>query len=199
MRQRLVLAALVPVVVALGGIGTAHAAPYSGAPANAHGQCVSESPHAAGKGGRSATATSKGSCTPPLRCEEKEGGDNTVVRNSAANAVTITGTNGLGSSLECQTDISVVAGQKVTVSSTVSGGAVCGAGSPRLFVGFEDAALTDENTFDGNPGQCGENGTVTYTVKATGTVNEVYFVYDNSAGGTVTFSNAKVGDLTLYI
>ena len=60
MRHRLALAALVPVVVALGGMGTAQAAPTSGDKPTNHGQCVSSHSQTEGKGGRSAIAKDKG-------------------------------------------------------------------------------------------------------------------------------------------
>lgn len=200
MRHRLALAALVPVVVALGGIGTAHAAPSSGAaPAN-HGTCVSESPQT-GPGGRATTAKDKNACPVPLVCRENEAGQNTVVRNRADDEVTIFGSGAgtAGSSLECRTSIPVVTGDTISFSYELGEDTdPCGGGVPRLFIQFEDG--TYENTINSDP-QCAaqDDGTVEYTILGTGTVIQVGFVYDRGDTGSVTYSDAVVGDVTLNI
>jgi hypothetical protein len=207
-RQRFVLAALVPVVVALGGIGTASAAPTAGDTPVNHGQCVKESPQPTGKGGRSAAAKSKVPCTPPtpLTCIENEDTPGTVTRDSANNTVTISGSGGTpeepsaGSSFECATDIAVTAGQTISFSYTLGAGtSPCGGGVPRVFVLFADGT-TSENTVDIDP-QCENSppGTVTYTLANSGTITTVGFVYDRQDLGSVTYSNATVGGVTLDV
>jgi hypothetical protein len=198
LRHRLALAALVPVVLALGGMSTAQAAPTSGAPANTHGQCVSESAKA-GDQGRSAVAKKKGTCTPPLVCTRN--GD--VELDSARNTVAVTDVDAPtpeefgGSSLQCEADLTVVAGDRITFDYTIENGS-CGGGIPRIYVVIDGDYY---NTFDGNPGQCGVNGTVTYTISVSGTITEVAFVSDRQDGAysTVTYSNAKIAGLTLNI
>ena len=204
MRQRLVLAALVPVVLALGGIGTASAAPTIGDTPVNHGQCVKESPQPNGKGGRSVTAKSKVPCTPPapLTCQENENTLGTVTRDSATNTVTITGSGpgSADSSLECATSIPVTAGQTISFSYTMGDGtSPCGGGVPRLFVLFADGT-TSENTINSDP-ECANSapGTVTYTLTNSGTVTTVGFVYDRGDSGSVTYSDAMVGGVTLDI
>lgn len=203
MRHRLVLAAVFTATVALSGIGTAQAAPAgNSAPAN-HGQCVSTSPQPSAPGGRSAVAKDKSTCgnsNPTLTCIENEDGGDTVIRNSADDTVTITGSGAgsAGSSLECATDIPVTAGQTVTFSYTLAPGtAPCGGGVPRVFVLIDG---TYYNTIDGDP-ECANSapGTVTYTIPVTGTVTQVGFVYDRGDTGSVTYSNATVGSVTLNI
>ena len=199
MRQRLVLAALVPAVVTLAGMSTASAAPVSGAPANAHGQCVSESAKVGSPGGRSAVAKHKGTCTPPLTCAES----GAVDRDSARNTVTVSAKPAtLGSSLECATGIRVVEGL-TTISFDYEPGAdtvTCGNGAPRLFVVIDDGDETTddvvENTHDGNA-DC-IDGAVSYTIQTSGTVTKVGFVHDIGTG-SVTYSNAKIGGVTLNI
>jgi hypothetical protein len=201
-RHRLVLA-LVPVVLAFGGASVAQAAPTSGAPANAHGQCISESPKPAGQGGRSAVAKEKGSCTPPLVCTENEspaGGD-TVVRNSRENTVTVSGSGNPspGSSLECATSIPVTGGVS-TVRFTYAlgeGTDDCGGGVPRMFVVIGGKVY---ETINWDP-ECSQaaGSTVTYTIPVSGTVTTVGFVYDRQDVGSVTYSNASVGGLELNI
>ena len=206
MRQRLVLAALVPLVLALGGIGTASAAPTIGDTPVNHGQCVKESPQPHSKGGRSATAKSKVPCTPPppLTCTENQNPTDadTVIRDSANNTVTITGSGdpSPGSSLECETSIPVTAGQTISFSYTMGAGtSPCGGGVPRLFVVFADGT-TSENTINSDP-ECANStpGAVSYTLTNSGTVTAVGFVYDRGDAGSVTYSNAKVGGVTLDI
>jgi hypothetical protein len=206
-RHRLVLAlvpvVLVPVVLALGGVSVAQAAPFSGAPANAHGQCVSESSNAAGQGGRSAVAKQKGSCTPPLVCTENEspGGGDTVIRNSRENTVTVSGSGNPspGSSLECATGIPVTGGES-TVRFTYAlgeGTDDCGGGVPRMFVVIDGQVY---DTITGDP-ECSEavGTTVTYTIPVTGTVTTVGFVYDRQDFGSVTYSDATIGGVSLNI
>ena len=192
MRHRLVLAALVPVVVALGGMSTASAAPWAGTPTN-HGQCVSESP----QGSRSVTAKSKDSCTLPLRCEENEDTPNTVTRDSAKNTVTVAGSGAgsAGSNLACATNIAVSAGDTITFDYDVTGAPdVCGGGVPRVYVVIGG---TYYNTHDDNPGCL--PGEVTYVIPVSGTVTEVGFVYDRGDSGSVTYSNTKIGGVALNI
>ena len=196
MRHRLVLAALVPAVVALGGMSAASAAPMSGTSGGTaanHGQCVSESP----QGSRSVTARSKGSCTVPLRCEENEDTPNTVTRDSANNTVTVAGSGpgSAGSNLACATDIAVTAGDTVTFDYDVTGAPdVCGGGVPRIYVLI---AGTYYNTQDGNLGCL--PGTVTYAIPVSGTITEVGFVYDRGDTASVTYSNTKIDGVALNI
>ena len=199
MGKRLAVVAVFFLVAALGGLGTAQAKPDAGK-AN-HGQCVSSSPQPDGKGGRSATAQEKGACTPELVCTENENTPGTVTRNSPENTVTISGSGpgSAGSSLECGTSIDVVAGES-TVTFTYelgAGTAPCGGGVPRIFIVIDGDYY---NTIDGDP-ECSEaNGnTVTYTIPVTGTVTQVGFVYDRGDTGSVTYSDATVGDVTLNI
>jgi len=200
LRHRLVLAALVPAVVVLGGLTTAQAAPTSGAPSNAHGQCVSESPKGGGQGGRSAVARTKDTCTPPLVCTENEDTPGTVTRNSRENTVTITGSGpgSPGSALQCATGIRVTAGDTVSFSYELAEGTdPCGGGVPRLFVVLDGQYY---NTFDGDPDCSEANGnTITYAVPVGGTVTEVGFVYDRGDVGSVTYSNATIDGVTLNI
>ncbi len=207
MRQRLVLAALVPVVITLGGMGTASAVPTVGDTPVNHGQCVKESPQPTGKGGRSAAAKSKVPCTPPppLTCTENEDTPGTVTRDSANNTVTISGSGGTteepssGSSFECATNIVVTAGQTISFSYTLGAETnPCGGGVPRLFVVFADGS--SENTIDSDP-ECANSapGTVTYELTNSGTVTTVGFVYDRQDFGSVTHRDATVGGVTLDI
>jgi hypothetical protein len=201
LRHRLVLAALVPVVVALGGVGTAQAAPSSGEkPAN-HGSCVSGSP----QGGRSAVATDKNACSVPLVCRENEDDKHSVDRDRQEDTVTLTGSGpgSAGSALECRTSIPVEAGDTVSFSYELGAGTnACGGGVPRMFLVIEaaDGTTTTENTIDSDP-ECAaqDDGTVTYTIKGEGTVTQVGFVYDRGDFGSVTYSDATVGGVTLDI
>jgi hypothetical protein len=194
LRHRLVLAALVPVVVALGGLGTAHAAPSSGTVAN-HGQCVRESPQSHGAGGRSATAKSKGSCTLPLSCVE----NNDVQLDSARNTVTVSGSPDTdGSSLECAANIAVRAGDTVSFTYELGDDTDdCGGGVARMFVVIGGKYY---NTIDGDP-ECDNatGNTITYEIPVTGTVTQIGFVYDRADEGSATYSNAKIGGVTLNI
>jgi hypothetical protein len=178
----------------------AQAAPFSGAPSNAHGQCVSESAKAGGQGGRSAVARDKDTCTPPLQCTENEDAPGTVTRNSRNNTVTVTGSGpgSAGSNLACATNIEVTEGE--TLSFTYELGAntdPCGGGVPRMYV---LVGTTYYNTIDGDP-ECSEadGNTITYTIPVTGTVTEVGFVYDRGDEGSVTYSDATVGGVALNI
>jgi hypothetical protein len=195
MRSRFALAAVVVLIAALAGVGTAQAKPTAGQ-AN-HGQCVSSSPQPDGKGGRSAVAHQKGSCTPQLACTE----NGIVVRDSATNTVTITGTGAgtPGSSLECTTSIQVTGGES-TISFTydfADGTDPCGGGVPRLFVRIGE---TYYNTFD-DDSDCSEadGNRITYTIPVTGTVTQVGFVYDRGDNGSITYSDATVGGITINI
>ena len=192
MRHRLALAALVPVVLALGGMGTAQAAPSAGTAVN-HGSCVSES----SQGARSAAARSTDSCTVPLRCEENEDTPGAVTRDSKNNAVTVAGSGpgSDGSNLACATNIQVSAGDTVTFDYDVTGAPdVCGGGVPRVYVLI---AGTYYNTHDGNVGCL--PGTVTYSVPKSGTITEVAFIYDRGDAFSVTYSNTKIDGVTLNI
>ena len=148
-----------------------------------------------GKGGGSAVAQQKGDCTSQLVCTE----NGIVVRDSATNTVTFTGNATGGSSLECATSIQVVAGQS-TVTFTyefAEGTDPCGGGVPRLLVVIDGQYYT---TFDGDTDCSEANGsTIAYTIPVTGTVTRVGLVYDRGDSGSVTYSNATVGDVTLYI
>jgi hypothetical protein len=190
--------------VTLGGVGTAQAVPNARVAPAHHGPCVSASAQPGGTGGRSTVAKEKNTCgnsRPTLSCTENEDGDNTVIRNSAKDTVTITGSGSgsAGSALECTTDIPVTAGQAVSFAFTLGAGtAPCGGGVPRVFVVIGDAYY---NTIDGDP-QCehsGADGTVTYALPVTGTVTRVGCVYDRGDTGSVTYSNATVGGVPLNI
>ena len=67
-----------------------------------------------------------------------------------------------------------------------------------MFIVFENGDV--ENTIDSDP-QCAaqEDGTVTYTIKGTGTVTQVGFVYDRGDRGSVTYSKATIAGITLNI
>ena len=204
MRRRLALAALVPAVVALGGLGTAQAVPNSGtAPAN-HGQCVSKSAQPSGPGGRSAVAKEKNACgdsRPTLSCTENEDGGNTVIRNSAEDTVTITG-SGPGS------------------AGSVPG--VCdrhpGRGGPdgelllharaghgplrrRRTASLRGRRRHDLQHHRRRPAvrriRSARHGHV--HLPATGTVTRVGFVYDRGDTGSVTYSDATVGGVALNL
>jgi hypothetical protein len=199
LRHRIAFAALIPLAVALTGIGTAQAAPPTSGPAN-HGQCVSESPRPDGPGGRSATAKSKSTCTLPLTCVENEGGEDTVVRDSRANTVTIAGSGpgSAGSSLECTTNIRVEAGDTVSFTYALGSNTVpCGGGVPRMFV-IVDGDPYETINWDPECSQANGN-TVTYTLPEGGTVTQVGFVYDRGDFGSITYSDATVGGVALNI
>ena len=201
--RRLALLAIFFVVAALGGLGTAQAKPMEGGPSN-HGQCVSNSAQPSGKGGRSEVAKQSSECAKPpaqLDCVENENTPGTVDLDSDENTVTVTGSGpgSLGSSLACETAIPVVAGEStVTFTYTLGEGTdPCGGGVPRMYVLING---TYYNTIDGDP-QCEDaaGNTVTYTIPVTGTVTEVGFVYDRGDNGSITYSDATVGNVTLNI
>ena len=200
MRHRLALAALVPVVVALGGAGTAQAVPTSGEmPAN-HGQCVSSHSQTDGKGGRSAVAKDKNGCTPQLVCTENEDGGDTVRLDSRNNTVTVAGSGSpsAGSNLACDTAIDVQVGDLVTFTYALGEGtAPCGGGVPRMYVLING---TYYNTIDGDP-QCSEadGNTVTYEIEEAGTIEEIAFIYDRQDFGSVTYSGATIDGVALNI
>jgi hypothetical protein len=199
-RQRLVLAALAPVVIALGGIGTAHAAPTIGDTPVNHGQCVKESPQPAGAGGRSTTAKSKSSCTLPLSCVATEDTGDEVTLDSAENTVTIdaTGEGDSGSALQCAARIPVTAGDTISFEYELGEDtAECGGGVPRVYVLIGG---TYYNTFDGDTDCSNQVGDkITYTLPVSGTVTEIGFVYDRGDAGSVTYSRATVGGAALNI
>jgi hypothetical protein len=133
-------------------------------------------------------------------CTENEDTPGTVARNSRENTVTITGSGpgSLGSALQCATDIRVTAGDTVAFSYELAEGtAPCGGGVPRLFVVIGGQYY---NTLDGEP-DCSEahGNTITYAVPVGGTVTEVGFVYDRGDAGSVTYSDATIGGVTLNI
>jgi len=209
LRSRIILAVVPAAALVFAGIGTAQAVPTAGDKAGNHGQCVSQSAQPAGKGGRSATARPGGSCTVPatLTCVENEALPGTVVRDSSQDTVTIAGSPGTdGSSLECDTAIVVNQGDIISFTYALGEGtAPCGGGVPRMFVAIDGAYSnpidgTRYNTIDGDP-ECSQadGNTVTYVLPAGGTVTQVGFVYDRGDTGSVTYSNAKVGGVSLNI
>jgi hypothetical protein len=193
-RLRLALAALVPVVVALGGMSTAQAAPTVGDTPVNHGSCVSEAPQHGAQGGRSGAARSTSSCTVPLRCVENEDTPGTVTRHSATNTVTVAGSgaDSAGSDLTCATSIAVTTGDTVTFDYT--GVDACGGGVPRVYVVIAGKYY---NTHDDNP-DC-LPGTVSYSIPVSGTITEVGFVYDRQDTGSVTYSNTAIDGVPLNI
>lgn len=168
-----------------------------------HGQCVSSSPKPEGKGGRSAVATDKAACQEQdarLVCSET----GNVETNSVADTVTVSGWDNPsdaegqydGSSLECSTNIAVIAGDTVQFTYELgTGTAPCGGGVPRIFVVIDGSYY---NTIDGDP-ECSQANanTVTYTLPVAGTVTSVGLVYDRDIDGSVTYSNVVVGGQTL--
>ena len=161
---------------------------------------MSESPKAGGSGGRSVVARTKDTCRPPLLCTENENTPGTVTRTSRKNTVTVTGSGpgSAGSALQCATDIAVTAGDTVSFSYELAEGTdPCGGGVPRLYVLIGD---TYHNTFDGDTDCSEANGsTITYRIPVRGTVSEVGFVHDRGDFGSVTYSDATVGGVTLNI
>jgi hypothetical protein len=193
MRRRLVITAAIPLaIIGFGGMAPALAAP----PAN-HGQCVSSTPKPDGSPGRSVVAKNKSACTVPaplpLKCVEY----GTVELDSATNEVTVTGSPAtLGSSLTCVTNIDVVAGNTISFNYTLGEGTdPCGGGVPRMYAVIDGIGY---NTFDDDPNEC-DDDTGSLVLPVGGTVTEVGFVYDRGDLGSVTYSNAKVGTVTLDI
>lgn len=164
------------------------------------GRCVSSSPKPSGKGGRSDVA--RNDCAPttppppaPLVCTE----NGNVEVNPETDTVVISAAPPAGSSLECDTNVAVTAGDTLTFTYDLTG-ATCGGGVPRLFLLIDG---TYYNTFDNAegplPGACGTGGaigeatqgTVTYTIPVTGTVDQIGLVYD-FASGSVEYSNVTL-------
>ena len=202
MRKRLALLVLTPLVLTLGGPSTASAAPTSGAPANAHGQCVAESAKSGGAGGRSTIARKKGTCTPPLRCTETEAEPGTVTRNSRKNTVTVAGSGpgSAGSNLACATRIAVSTGDTVTFDYDITGAPdVCGGGVPRIYVLIDGKHYNTHDDDAGVPNPDCLPGKVTYEIPVNGTITEVGFVYDRGDNFSVTYSNTKIDGVTLNI
>lgn len=194
---RLALIAVVPLAVLAFGAGPAQAKPTA---ADNHGQCVSSSPAPDGKGGRSAVAKDKNACK-PLPCVENDdpsdGRDN-VQLSSPTDSVTISGSGpgSAGSALQCRTSIAVQAGDTISVDYVFGPGTPpCGGGVPRLFVVIDGNYY---NTFDDNPNSC-EATSSSLVLPVSGTVTEVGFVYDRGDFGSVTYSNATIGDVVLDI
>lgn len=199
--RRVALILVVPLaVLGLSAAGPALAKP---APADNHGQCVSNSAQPDGAGGRSATAQDKNACQvpAPLVCTENDDPSDpvdNVHRNSEENEVTIIGSGpgSAGSSLECETSIEVAAGDTISVDYVFGNStADCGGGVPRMFVVIDGQYY---NTFDDNPNTC-EEGVSTLVLPVGGTVTQVGLVYDRGDGGVVTYSNATVGGVVLDI
>ncbi|MEU4680744.1 LPXTG cell wall anchor domain-containing protein [Micromonospora sp. NPDC023737] len=92
--------------------------------------------------------------------------------------------------------VDVEAGDEVSFSIELSDGAVCGGGAPRVFVVVDGS---NTNSWDANIAagtQCGEEGVISFTVPAAGTIGQAGVVYDNSTDGTVVVSNLRIaGDL----
>jgi hypothetical protein len=176
------------------GTTAAQAAPES-APAN-HGNCVSGTENPDGPGGRSEIAKDKSECPAPVSCTTI----GLVDLDSANNEVTVTGTGPgtAGSALQCETSIDVTAGDTASFTYELGEGTdPCGGGVPRLYFLIDGIYY---NTIDGDP-ECSEaaGNTVTYTFPVTGTVTEVGFVYDRGDNGSVTYSDATVGDVEINI
>ena len=136
----------------------------------------------------------------PLTCVENEDGGDTVKLDSEADTVTITGSGpgSAGSSLACETDIAVTAGDTATFTYQLGAEtSPCGGGVPRMYFLIDGIYY---NTIDGDP-ECSEadGNTVTFTFPVTGTVTEVGFVYDRGDTGSVTYRNATVDGVTLDI
>ncbi|MGK5738558.1 hypothetical protein [Micromonospora sp. URMC 103] len=92
--------------------------------------------------------------------------------------------------------VEVEAGDEVTFSIALSDGAACSAGAPRVFVVVNG---TNTNSWDQNVAagkQCGEEGTISFTAPAAGTIGQAGVVYDNGTDGTVVVSDLRIaGDL----
>jgi LPXTG-motif cell wall-anchored protein len=89
--------------------------------------------------------------------------------------------------------VDVEAGAVVSFSIALSDGAVCSAGAPRVFVVVNG---TNTNSWDQNVAagkQCGEEGTVSFTIPAAGTIGQAGVVYDNGTAGTVVVSDLRIG------
>lgn len=81
-------------------------------------------------------------------------------------------------------------GAPVSFKYVLGDGVTCGGGAPRVFVEVGGVYF---NSFDGNPDQCGgEDGVVTFTVGAAGTIGHAGVVFDSGQQGTVTVKNLKV-------
>lgn len=89
------------------------------------------------------------------------------------------------------TGIAVETGDIISFDVTLADGAVCGGGSPRMYVKIGDAP---GNSFDAGDG-C--DGTVLYTAPSSGTINSLYFVHDNASGGTVYVDDVKIDGETI--
>ncbi len=166
------------------------------APSESHGQCVSSSPQPSGPGGRSGVAKDKGGCPAPLTCVENEDDPDTVSVNSAANTVTIKGSgpDSAGSALQCDANIAVTAGDTISVDYVFGAEtAPCGGGVPRMYVIIDGTVY---NTFDDNPTTC-EATSSSLVLEVSGTVTEIGVVYDRGDDGSVTYSNAMVGDVVV--
>jgi hypothetical protein len=158
-------------------------------PTENHGQCVSSSPMPDGPGGRSTVAKDKTACPAPLPCTTF--GDATF--DSAADTATVRGTGpgSLGSSVSCTTSIPVVAGDTISADYVFGPGTdPCGGGVPRMYVVIDGVYY---NTFDDNPNEC-EATSTSLVLPVGGVVTEVGFVYDRGDFGSVTYSNAMVGN-----
>jgi hypothetical protein len=90
-------------------------------------------------------------------------------------------------------NINVDAGDEISFHYDLRDGAVCAAGAPRVFVIVNGI---NSNSWDGNPGQCGTDGTVTFQVSNSGLITQAGVVFDQ-VGSYVDGSSVVVSDLTV--
>lgn len=93
-------------------------------------------------------------------------------------------------------DHAVTAGDPISFEYRILDDASCAGGQPRIFVEIDG---TYDNSFDGNPDQCGSDDdgdgwwTVTWSAPATGTVGHAGIVWDNpSDRGVVEVRNVVI-------
>lgn len=126
----------------------------------------------------------------PLKCFASDGSDVKVDKKTNTVAITDDVSTG-GNNFGCLTNIEVMAGDTVTFSHDTT----CGGGVPRVFLRFT-GGVSSENTFDGNVACTsavpGTLGTVSYTLKGSGTIDAFAFINDRGDGGTVTYSNLVI-------
>lgn len=121
------------------------------------------------------------------QCKASDRSD--VQVDKKADAVTVFGdTTTAGNNYGCYTSIPVVTGDTVTFSYT----GTCGGGTPRVYLQLDGGATPGENTFDtGTCTQSGDGGTVSYTIKQSGTVTAFALIYDRDNGST-TYSDLVI-------
>lgn len=89
-------------------------------------------------------------------------------------------------------DQTVAVGDVITFNYTLSDGAECVGGAPRVFVIVDGH---NDNSWDQNIGagtQCGVAGLVTFHATQAGTIGNAGVVYDNSKNGTVVVNDLVI-------